>query len=149
MENRLSDVHTIAKELIRRGEIGGGSTEVEGPRVVHVERHLPARGTAVTPTSVPSGLAEEIRRMNAHMEAIRRSVEFTEAHVAIKQTMLNGSERQIDGMAVERNGWLMPLLLVANIVLLALLSAELRNDSIGRTGSAIYQKIFGLAGGKA
>jgi hypothetical protein len=139
MENRLSDVHNIANELLRRGEIGADNADTEGARIVRVERHAAARGPAIMPAAVPFGLDEEMRKVNAQLEAIRRSVEFTEAHMAVDRSMAKAPEDALHPARPARRGWTVSFLAAGNLILLALLVAEIHDGRVGATALALYR----------
>lgn len=134
----LRDVAAIANELMRPRQppaetVDDGSQS----KVIRVERHSMSRSPEASQLLHPvpakslgsatsgSGLGDELQKLDSKLEAIMRSVEFTEAHVAMNgkpvatniaaiPTPTDGSTRQ----------WWLRLSLSVNVVLLALLASE-------------------------
>jgi hypothetical protein len=144
MENRLSDVHSIAGELLRRGEIGQDITQPEGSRIVRVERQTVARSPAMIPVAAPPGFDQEIHKLSTAIEAIRRSVEFTEAHLALSTGSARAPKGDAEPVVPARRGWAKPFLIAANLALLAMLLAEIHDNRVGMTIFALYDA-FGAA----
>lgn len=147
MENRLSDVHTIAGELMRRGDIGQDNAAAEGSRIVRVERQPVSRGPAGMPAAIPFGLDEEMRKLNLQMEAIRRSVEFTEAHMAVHRNGANMTDQMPEAETSVKQGWSLPASIVANLILFGLLAAEIYDGRVGATAFALYRATSSMLNG--
>ncbi|MGN7295356.1 hypothetical protein [Rhizobium sp. SAFR-030] len=146
MENRLSDVQTIANEMIRRGEIGVDNADAEVSRIVRVERHVPNRSAAIVPTAVSFGLDEEIRKLNLQLETIRRSVEFTEAQVAVNRAGTGRKQDEIRATPPAGKRRTGPLIVGTNLILSGLLFAEIYGDFVSKIGSEFYRATHALIG---
>lgn len=147
MDNRLSDVHSIAGELLRRGDIGQDNTPAEASRIVRVERQTVARSPAMIPAAAPPGFDEEIRKLSTSIEAIRRSVEFTEAHVALNGKPAKAPQGDAEPLTADRRGWAKPVLIVSNMVLLALLLVEIHDNRVGTTALALHNALVAALSG--
>lgn len=146
MENRLSDVHMIANEMIRRGEIGLGNVDAEAPKVVRVERHVASRNAVTMPSAVPFGLDEEIRKLNLQLETIKRSVEFTEAQVAVNRAGTARSQDHVEAKSSRRKSWSGVLLVGANLILAGLLFAEMYDGLVSSISRDLYLEVYSLIG---
>lgn len=146
MENRLSDVHTIASEMIRRGEIGLDNADADVSRIVRVERHVPGRSAAIMPAAVPFGLDEEIRKLGLQLETIRRSVEFTEAQVAVNRAGTARTQDETAATPPAGKGWAATLLVGTNLILSGLLFAEIYDGLVSSVGGDLYRAAHGLIG---
>lgn len=146
MENRLSDVHTIANEMIRRGEIGLDTADADVSKIIRVERHVPGRSPAVMPASVPFGLDEEIRKVNLQLETIRRSVEFTEAQVAVNRAGTARAQDEMGATPSVGKGWTGALLVGTNLILSVLLFAEMYDGLVSSAGIDLYRAAHALIG---
>lgn len=144
MENRLSDVHSIAGELLRRGEIGQDNTSPEGSRIVRVERQTVARSPAMIAAAGPPGLDEEMRKLSTAIEAIRRSVEFTEAHVALGAGRAKALEGDIEPVVSGHRNWAKPFLITGNLILLAMLLVEIHDNRVGTTVFSLYDAFVAM-----
>jgi len=144
MDNRLSDVHSIAGELLRRGDIGQDNTAQESSRIVRVERQTVARSPAVIPAAAPPGLDEEIRKLSTAIEVIRRSVEFTEAHIALGAGPAKALEGDIEPVVSGHRNWAKPFLITGNLILLAMLLVEIHDNRIGTTVFSLYDAFVAL-----
>lgn len=144
--NHLSDVHAIASELLKTGEIGTQDAVSERSKVIRVERQPAFRSaspgapqlaaTSMAPVAHP-GIEDELRRLNRQLETIRKSVEFTEAHMATAKKASDHAQTTHDAPAVSprRGGW---LLAFSNVLLAGLLGAEIYAGMTSRWSMQAY-----------
>lgn len=115
MSKNLSDVHQIADDLIRMGElpISGADKAAKLIRVARQEA-IPMPSTALF------ALETQFEKLSATVEEIRKSVELTEAHVLLQSKA--SKKADVDGLASERKGrgWVFILLLTNLLTLFAL-----------------------------
>lgn len=102
----------------------------------------------MTPAAVPPALEEEMRKLKSHIEAIRRSVEFTEAHVAVNGSLAAASKSSSEAVVDDRGrGWAVPFLIAGNLILLVMLLTEIRDDRVGAAFVTLYQACAAILAG--
>jgi hypothetical protein len=109
MSKQLSDVHQIAEELLRMGEMLPAKPDVSG-KVIRVSR---GEGP-IMPSATIQGLETEIQRLSSVLERVCKSVECVEAHILLQE------KHKKEDVATSDN-WLVPALVVSNLVAASLL----------------------------
>ena len=109
MSKKLSDVHQIADDLLRMGEF-------QNPLPVNSGKLLrvPRQEAPSMPNAALAALEAEVQKLGSSIEAIRKSVELTEAHV-----LLRAEQSKPDVAAAVTTGkgrWLVALLIATNLV---------------------------------
>jgi hypothetical protein len=114
MSKQLSDVHHIAEELLRMGEMSPAKPDVSG-KVIRVSRS----DGPIMPSATIQGLETEIQRLSSVLERVCKSVECVEAHVLLQDKHKTEDVATYDN--IKRRGWLVPALVVSNLVATLLL----------------------------
>jgi hypothetical protein len=152
----LRDVHAIATELMPALP-DQMPTEADRSKIIRVERHAMSRAPDTNPShhgasarSLPasvdtSAMQGDFTKLDRKLEAILKSVEFTEAHLAM-------SRKPVAVVADERlsqrstRWWKIGISFAMNVILLGLLVAEVNSRFVSETGQAYLAALLRLTG---
>jgi hypothetical protein len=160
-ENHLHDVQAIANEL-RDGASGAGrppatpGEAVERGKVISVGRHdaIKAAGRMADPhaalQSMPSAvpqasivqIQEEFGRIGRQLQEIRKSVEFTEAHLSVNLRKVHDESGALP-LDMSKTGEhaykrTLRLAILANLICISILGAEIHSQAASRAAAGLF-----------